>query len=81
MARELIDYSYKTLLLIQCIKAIGKDNITEEEIRSRTKSDRHSLGEWRVNGALPHINAWYEAFNIKPTDKMFLPESKRLKMW
>lgn len=32
MARELIDYSYKTLLLIQCIKAIGKDNITEEEI-------------------------------------------------
>lgn len=56
-------------------------NITEEEIRSRTKSDPHSLGEWRVNGALPHINAWYEAFNIKPTDKMFLPESKRLKMW
>ena len=55
--------------------------ITEEEIRSRTKSDPHSLGEWRVNGALPHINAWYEAFNIKPTDKMFLPESKRLKMW
>lgn len=32
MARELIDYSYKTLLLIQCIKAIGKENITEEEI-------------------------------------------------
>lgn len=32
MARELIDYNYKTLLLIQCIKAIGKDNITEEEI-------------------------------------------------
>lgn len=32
MARELIDYSYKTLLLIQCIKAIGKENITEEKI-------------------------------------------------
>ena len=32
MARELADYSYKTLLLIQCIKAIGKDNITDNEI-------------------------------------------------
>lgn len=56
-------------------------NITEEEIRSRTKSDPHSLGEWRVNGALPHINAWYKAFNIQPTDKMYLPENKRLKLW
>ena len=32
MTRELVDYSYTTLLLIQCIKAIGKDNITESEI-------------------------------------------------
>ena len=32
MTRELIDYSYKTLLLIQCIKAIGKDNITDKDI-------------------------------------------------
>ena len=37
-------------------------NITEAEIRNRTKSDPHSLGRWRVNGALPHIDAWYEAF-------------------
>ena len=55
-------------------------NITEEEIRNRTKSDPHSLGEWRVNGALPHI-AWYEAFNVKPTDKLYLPADKRVKLW
>jgi len=56
-------------------------NITDEEIRNRTKSDPHSLGEWRVNGALPHIDAWYEAFNIKPTDKMYIPKEQRLQLW
>lgn len=56
-------------------------NITEQEIRNRQKNDPHSLGEWRVNGALPHINAWYEAFNVKPGDKMYLPESERLDLW
>ena len=56
-------------------------NITEKEIRSRTKSDPHSLGQWRVDGALPHINAWYEAFDIKPDNKMFIPETERVDLW
>ena len=56
-------------------------NITEAEIRNLTKIDPHSLGRWRVNGALPHIDAWYEAFNIKPTDKMYLPKEQRLQLW
>lgn len=56
-------------------------NITEAEIRNRTKSDPHALGEWRVNGALPHIDAWYEAFGVKEGDKMFIPKSKRLQLW
>lgn len=56
-------------------------NITEAEMRSRTKSDPHSLGEWRVNGALPHIDAWYDAFGVKPGDKMYIPESERLHLW
>ena len=56
-------------------------NITEAEIRNRTKSDPHSLGRWRVNGALPHIDAWYEAFNVKEGDKMFVPKAERLELW
>ena len=56
-------------------------NITTEEIRNRTKSDPHSLGCWRVDGALPHIDAWYDAFNIKSTDKMFIPKENRLNLW
>ena len=56
-------------------------NITEEEIRNRTKMDPHSLGEWRVNGALPHIDAWYAAYGVKPGDKLYLPKEERLKLW
>lgn len=56
-------------------------NITEKEIRSRTKSDPHSLGRWRVNGALPHVDAWYEAFNVKEGNKLFIPKSERLDLW
>ena len=56
-------------------------NITEAEIRNRTKSDPHSLGRWRVNGALPHIDAWYEAFGVKEGDKMFISKEKRLQLW
>jgi putative endopeptidase len=56
-------------------------NITEAEIRNRTKSDPHSLGRWRVNGALPHIDMWYDAFDVKEGDKMYLPKSERLPLW
>ena len=56
-------------------------NITEAEIRNRTKSDPHSLGRWRVNGALPHIDAWYDALGIKEGDEMYIPKEKRLSLW
>ncbi len=56
-------------------------NIRHEEILNRTKTDVHSLGKWRVNGALPHINAWYEAFGITESDPMFLPQDKRMVIW
>ena len=47
-------------------------NIRDEQIRLQTKSDPHSLGRWRVNGALPQIGAWYDAFGIKEGDPMYL---------
>lgn len=56
-------------------------NITEKEIRNRTKSDPHSLGRWRVNGTLPHIDMWYDAFDVKEGDKLFIPKSERLELW
>ena len=60
---------------------VWANNITDAEIRSRTKSDPHSLGRFRVNGALPHIDMWYDAFGIKEGDAMFVPKEQRLSLW
>ena len=56
-------------------------NVRDEQIRLQTKSDPHSLGRWRVNGALPHIGAWYDAFGIKEGDAMYLAPEKRVSIW
>ena len=56
-------------------------NIRDAEILRLTKIDPHSLGKWRVNGALPQVDAWYEAFNVKPDNTMYVPEEKRASIW
>ena len=56
-------------------------NIRDEEIRKRVKSDPRSLGKWRVNGQMPHMDAWYEAFGITEQDPMFVPKEKRVTIW
>ncbi len=56
-------------------------NIRETEIRRRVKSDPHQLGMWRVNGQLPHIDAWYDAFHVTEKDPMFVPKEKRVTIW
>ena len=56
-------------------------NIRDAEILRRTKMDEHSLSRWRVNGILPHVEKWYEVFNIKPDDELYLIPEKRVKLW
>ena len=56
-------------------------NIRDEQIRVYTKSDPHSLGKWRVNGALPHIQAWYDAFGITADDSLYVAPEKRVNIW
>lgn len=60
---------------------VWANNIREERIRQNTRSDVHSLGRWRVNGALPHIDAWYEAFDVQEGDAMYIPAEQRAKIW
>ena len=56
-------------------------NIRPEEILNRTKSDPHSLGRWRVNGALPQIGAWYDAWNVTPESPMYIAPENRVSIW
>ena len=60
---------------------VWAQNITEAEIRRLTNIDPHSLCRWRVNGALPLVDAWYDAFGITEKDPLFVPKDKRVKIW
>ena len=56
-------------------------NIRPEEVLRLTKIDPHSLGKWRVDGALPHINAWYEAFGINENNPLYIEPENRVSIW
>jgi len=56
-------------------------NIRDEEQLRLTKVDVHSLGRYRVMGPLRNIPEFYEAFQIKEGDKMYLPEKQRAIIW
>jgi len=60
---------------------IWRQNIRPKELTKRVKEDVHSPAKFRVNGILPNVPQFYEAFPIKPGDKMYLPESERAKIW
>ena len=53
----------------------------EDAERSQVTSDPHSPGRFRVLGPLPNIEAWYQAFGVKPGDKMYIAPDKRAKIW
>ena len=56
-------------------------NIRDEEIQRLTMLDVHSLGKWRVNGTLPHVDAFLETFDIHEGDAMWLAPEKRAHIW
>ena len=56
-------------------------NVRPQEILRRTKTDVHSLGKWRVNGALRNIDGFYEAFGIKEGDAMWMAPEDRINIW
>ena len=56
-------------------------NVRPQEIIRRTKTDVHSLGKWRVNGALRNIDGFYEAFDIKEGDAMYMAPEERINIW
>ena len=56
-------------------------NITEKEMENLTKNDVHSLGRNRVNATLRNIQTWYDAFDVKEGDAMYMPVEERVIIW
>jgi putative endopeptidase len=55
--------------------------IRPEQLASQVITDVHAPAKFRVNGPFPNVPAFYEAFAVKPGDKMYLPDSARVKLW
>ncbi len=53
----------------------------EPELRKRLVQDPHSPSEYRCNGIVSNMDAFYEAFSIKPSDPMFIAPEKRVRIW
>jgi endothelin-converting enzyme/putative endopeptidase len=44
-------------------------------------SNPHSPEEYRVNGIVRNMDAWYAAFGVKPGDKLYLAPEDRVHVW
>ena len=58
-----------------------RSNVREGALRERVLTDPHSPPEWRVNGVVRNVDAWYRAFNIQPGDRLYLPPEQRVHIW
>ncbi|HLX92205.1 MAG TPA: M13 family metallopeptidase [Puia sp.] len=60
---------------------VWRTNILPETASQLVLTDSHSPGMYRANAPLENIDAWYQAFDVKPGDKMYKSENERTKIW
>ena len=60
---------------------IWRTKTRDEAIKNSVKTDPHSPGMYRGYVPLKNVDAFYEAFNIKPGDGMYIAPDKRVKIW
>lgn len=56
-------------------------NIRKEQLANRILTDVHAPAKYRVNGPFPNVPEFYEAFNVKPGNKMYIADSARVRLW
>ena len=56
-------------------------NMRPEALASQVRSNEHSPAKFRVIGPVTDMNEFFTAFNVKPGDKMWRPDSLRVKIW
>jgi putative endopeptidase len=60
---------------------VWRSKIRDEALKQRLVSDSHSPGYYRVNGTIRNLDAWYEAFEVKEGDKLYVKPEDRVRIW
>lgn len=60
---------------------VWRNNTTPETAAQLILTDSHSPGEHRANGPVVNMDAWYDAFDVKPNDKMYVAPQNRIRIW
>lgn len=60
---------------------VNRSIYTPEAFRLTLSRDYHAPAEYRVNGVVRNIDAWYKAFDINPEDSLYLSPEKRVRIW
>jgi putative endopeptidase len=55
--------------------------IRPDALRRQLVSDPHSPSSARVNGVVRNVDAWYDAWNVKPGDALYVPPEQRVRIW
>ncbi len=53
----------------------------EEALKNQVATDPHSPAQYRVNGVVRNMDAWYDAFNVTEEDDLYLPPEERVEIW
>jgi predicted metalloendopeptidase len=60
---------------------VWRRSYRDAELLKRLVTDPHSPSEFRTNGPSSNIDAFYDAFSVKPGDRMYRPPAERVKIW
>jgi putative endopeptidase len=60
---------------------VWRTNIRDERLRAQVTADVHSPAEFRCNGVVRNIDGWYDAFGVKPENKLYLKPEERVRIW
>jgi putative endopeptidase len=60
---------------------VWQSKYRDEAMINQVKVGPHSPPQYRINGPLRNLNEWYQAFDVKPGDKLYLPPEQRVRIW
>lgn len=60
---------------------VWRFKIRDDDLRRRLLTDPHSPAQYRINGVLRNVDAWYKAFKVNDKNKLYLPKEQRVSIW